>query len=461
MSKTNKLIDQLTPEQEKQMIAWRDKHLAIGRSTAPLDIKKTRQAINFAYNQLNKKPPFIWYCHSPLQLSLIVPIVFKLFKNTNLSDNLDANLYDNLRANLYDNLGVNLGASLDVNLRDNLYHNLGASLDGSLRANLGGNLDGSLRDNLYHNLGASLDVCLRANLDGSLGASLDGNLNDNLRDNLGVSLDVCLGANLRGSLGDSLNDNLRDNLGVSLDVCLRANLDGSLGASLDGNLFSIDLSEAKKVWSYRSSFCWWWIGWYAYAAFPVYFLDCSLSPEKTVLLDNVFNMLSNTHIFLMLPNICFISERPTKLNIDESGRLHSASEAALQYADGYGFYAWHGVRLPAYIIEEPGKITVELIEKEQNAEVRRVMIERYGQSRYLLDSGALKIHEDDFGVLYRKDIPDDESMVFVKVVNSTAEPDGSYKDYWLRVPPHITSAKEAVAWTFDVPKENYQLIKQT
>lgn len=43
----------------------------------------------------------------------------------------------------------------------------------------------------------------------------------------------------------------------------------------------------------------------------------------------------------------------------------------------------------------------------------------------------------------------------VKVVNSTPEPDGSYKDYFLRVPPTITTAHEAVAWTFGKTAETY------
>ena len=49
----------------------------------------------------------------------------------------------------------------------------------------------------------------------------------------------------------------------------------------------------------------------------------------------------------------------------------------------------------------------------------------------------------------------------VKVVNSTAEPDGSFKDYYLRVPPAITKARDAVAWTFDVSPEEYAVEAQT
>ncbi len=105
---------------------------------------------------------------------------------------------------------------------------------------------------------------------------------------------------------------------------------------------------------------------------------------------------------------------------------------------------------------------VELIRAEQNTEIRRIMIDRYGQSRYLLDSGAKLIHEDDWGQLYRAEMEDDEPLVMVKVVNSTPEPTGEYKDYFLRVPPDCRTALEAVAWTFAKAPDQYkQLVAQT
>ena len=76
------------------------------------------------------------------------------------------------------------------------------------------------------------------------------------------------------------------------------------------------------------------------------------------------------------------------------------------------------------------------------------MIERYGQSRYLLDSGAQQVHLDDFGTLYRKEIAGDEALLMVKVVNSTPEAGWELQGLFLRVPPTMKRAREAVAWTF-------------
>jgi hypothetical protein len=49
----------------------------------------------------------------------------------------------------------------------------------------------------------------------------------------------------------------------------------------------------------------------------------------------------------------------------------------------------------------------------------------------------------------------DEPIVMIEVVNRTRDPDGGFKRYWLRVPPTVQTAREAVAWTFNMPAEQY------
>jgi hypothetical protein len=146
---------------------------------------------------------------------------------------------------------------------------------------------------------------------------------------------------------------------------------------------------------------------------------------------------------------------PTVVNLDEQGRLHAASGPAFVWLDDIRVFSWHGVRVEDYVIEHPERITVADIETERNAEVRRVKIERYGLARYLADSGAREIHRDDYGVLYRREVPDEEPLVVVKVLNATPEADGSFKDYFLRVPPAMKTAREAVAWTFGKTSDDY------
>jgi hypothetical protein len=164
---------------------------------------------------------------------------------------------------------------------------------------------------------------------------------------------------------------------------------------------------------------------------------------------------------IFLDGLCIASQRPFKISLDEEVRLHNSESSAMDFKDGYAIYSWHGANLPDFAILNPESITAEIILKEANVTVRRALIEKYGFSRFVLDLGAQQLHQDDFGILYRVEIPRDEPLMLVKVVNSTAEPDGSFKDYYLRVPPSMQTAKQAVAWTFGLTADQYDLAFQS
>jgi hypothetical protein len=172
---------------------------------------------------------------------------------------------------------------------------------------------------------------------------------------------------------------------------------------------------------------------------------------------------------VMHADFCIVSDRPTVLKVDEQNRPHCDDGPFCAWADGTALWAWHGVRVPAWIIAYPERLTVERIQQEPNAEVRRVMLERYGLDRYVRDSGAVQVHADSFGVLYRTEFPDDEPLVVVSVKNSTPESDGSFKDYVLRVQPECRpmlatgefgdaqplTARNAIASTFGLRGDQY------
>lgn len=159
--------------------------------------------------------------------------------------------------------------------------------------------------------------------------------------------------------------------------------------------------------------------------------------------------------------VALLSERPTALHRDEAGRLDRADGPALEYADGFALHAWRGMPVPPEFLAGLAEVTVERIRTEENAELRRVLLEHYGYERYLADSGAEPIHRDETGVLWRIVLPDDEPVVMVEVVNSTPEPDGTHRTYWLRVPPSTRTARAGVAWTFGIPESAYHPQRET
>ena len=170
-------------------------------------------------------------------------------------------------------------------------------------------------------------------------------------------------------------------------------------------------------------------------AFYSYFREVCALTAQTDKLGGLFALSESAGWAIPHEHICWVSERHNILERDDRGRLHCVSGPACAFPDGWGIYAVHGVRVPAWVVEQKEKITPKAIEEEQNAETRRVMVELYGEDRYIVDSGLKPIAKDDFGQLFRKDFSGDTPLVYVKVKNSTAEPDGHFKDYFLSVNP--------------------------
>ncbi|OGT54432.1 MAG: hypothetical protein A3E01_02980 [Gammaproteobacteria bacterium RIFCSPHIGHO2_12_FULL_63_22] len=140
-----------------------------------------------------------------------------------------------------------------------------------------------------------------------------------------------------------------------------------------------------------------------------------------------------------------VATRPAAVRTDDRRRLHCEDGPAFVWLDDVRDHYWHGVYVPDFVVEAPSKITVALIDAEQNAEVRRVMIDRYrhgeeikGAAAFLRDAGAIRLdHDERWGTLWRREVTGDEPIVVLEVVNRSREPDGSFKHYWLRVHPQL------------------------
>jgi hypothetical protein len=126
-------------------------------------------------------------------------------------------------------------------------------------------------------------------------------------------------------------------------------------------------------------------------------------------------------------------------------RLHHTAGPALAWPDGWGLHAIHGLPVPRWIIEHPDRITLLDIERQRNAEVRRVMLDAYGWARFIAHCGAEvvdqvpmdhRVHGLRGARLLRKELPGEpEPIVYLDMLNCTPEPDGTYRHYLERIDP--------------------------
>lgn len=146
------------------------------------------------------------------------------------------------------------------------------------------------------------------------------------------------------------------------------------------------------------------------------------------------HLCENSGWIYAFENLCFVIDRP-KVYFDERNRVHrDGALPAIEFADGWGVYVVHGITVPEWIMTNPEKITVESIINERNMEVRRVMMELYGEERFLQNGKQYiaRQHTDHTGTLYRFEFGSDRDVLtMARVINSTREPDGTYKIYWL------------------------------
>ena len=154
----------------------------------------------------------------------------------------------------------------------------------------------------------------------------------------------------------------------------------------------------------------------------------------------------------------WLVRKPTRLERDERGRLHSADGMCMQYQDGWGFYAWHGVRCSEKLIMHPEQLSREDWLQESNLELRRAIQERVGSDRFVELIGGRIVDTGQRGELIAVDLRDDPERVahFVHVIcPSTA------RQYYLRVPATTTRADAAVAWTYELEENAYQPVQET
>src|SRR5262249_47263755 len=140
------------------------------------------------------------------------------------------------------------------------------------------------------------------------------------------------------------------------------------------------------------------------------------------------------------------------------GRLHNATGTCMEYRDGWGVYAWHGMAVPEKVILAPERLSREDFLSERDVEVRRVIQERMG-SRFVPELGGVVLDSSPRVTLYEVPLPagDGEGVARYVRVQDASTP----RQYFLRVPPTVKTAAEAVAWSFQLAVEAYDPAHET
>jgi hypothetical protein len=105
-------------------------------------------------------------------------------------------------------------------------------------------------------------------------------------------------------------------------------------------------------------------------------------------------------------------------------------------------------------------LLVRLITPLPDAGLRFAAIRAFGEAAYMNAASLRPVQSDSWGELYLVG-PEPNPLAFVRVCDASPGPDGVHQEYWLSVPPHMATAREAVAWTFGMSESAYSPAAQS
>jgi hypothetical protein len=117
-----------------------------------------------------------------------------------------------------------------------------------------------------------------------------------------------------------------------------------------------------------------------------YFAYCDfLIQELNIELPDIYHLYRKTaplHLMWPLDDVCILSERFNTCEV-RGTQLHCESGPAIAYDDGLKMWYINDLEVDEKVVMRPHEQTRDEIEKEQNADIKAIRIERYGWLNYL------------------------------------------------------------------------------
>lgn len=131
-----------------------------------------------------------------------------------------------------------------------------------------------------------------------------------------------------------------------------------------------------------------------------------------------FILKSGVFATCLYENVAFVCIKPCKVNRNSNGDLHSETQMAIYWRDGYGEYYLNGVSVEENIVLTPSnELDSKLILTEKNAEVRREIVRKIGVEKLCKDLGANVVDMKDNYELLDLNLGDNRIRPYLKMIN--------------------------------------------
>ena len=352
------------------------------RNKRGIDKPAFEEGIKWLYNDLLKKPtPKIIYCDGWLSCLLTIAIL----KNKNLIKKSWASVWDSVWASVWDSVGDSVGDSVKASIMTSVWNSVGAPVGASIMT--------SVRDSAWDPVGAPVGDSawdsVKASVWDSVGASIRDSVKDSVRDSVWTSVEAPVRDSVWASVGDSVRDSVMASIMDSVEASVWASVWDSVWDSVWASVWdsvgdSVGDSVRDSVEEYSTYIDLSNYGWVSFYDFfeKINLLDnFNFKQYKKLIRSNVFNAYE-------YENYVFAIQPPVYIETNLAGRLHSTTQAAVQFRDGSEYYFINGRSIPAWIVNDKSSITKERFMKETDADIKGAIYESIGQQGMLDLLGA-------------------------------------------------------------------------
>ena len=352
---------------------------------------------------------------------------------------------------------------------------VGDAVNGAVRGAVGDAVGDAVFDAVGDAVARAVDGAVIGAVDGAVLGAVLGAVRDAVLDDVNGAVRAVVDGAVDGAVGDAVDDAVNGAVRGAVGDAVGGAVDGAVdGAVRDAVGDAVRGAVRGAWWRYLGAGRWWVHG----SAWTSYFRDvCGLVLEGDLWDRARAFEQTQQSAWAWWPHRRFVivCDRPSAIHREQvsprgwgSHRLHNDSGPAVAFRDGWGVWAIHGVRVTEQIVMRPETLTPADIMAINNAEVRRVAIERFGWPEFVEAAGLILVDEcpdpaNGDHALRLYNAPDGllgfDARVLV-CTNATPERDGTVRRFGLTVPVEIESALAAAAWTFDETAENYAALEK-
>ena len=443
-------LEKLTPEQEALIPIVRSEWIDFAlKSSKQPTMEELQPIVNWYYSKFSKVKPRICVCESPMAMQLAINIMqqekFWQVINKELKT----------RKSVERNLGSSIGNSVE----NSVWNSVANSVENSVENSVANSVANSVRSSVANSVWNSIANSVWNSVWNSVANSVENSVENSVANSIGNSI----ANSVWNSIGNSVANSIANSVWNSVWNSVRSSVENSVANSIGNSV----INEGKM--QYHNHYT--GIAWESWLSFYDYFKRIGIFENEDF---NKYIAFHKAGVWeaVFFEKMVFVCTLPTKVLKNERGRLHSTSEAAVQWINGEEYFAVNGVMFNKELWVKAFKersITAQEAMQIKNVEQRQEVLRFIGWDILLKQLKAEVINEQDAVMngkkyhyqLIEADLNDhiingkSKRARFVKVICPST---GEY--HTLRVPPteETNTCMKAVAWTFQETEDSYKPI---